>query len=65
MNDYFILPNDLFAVVYNSCMLVISERIEFDHMPVELFVHLPNERELNANRSDENEFIDKVFLEPI
>ena len=35
---------------------------EFDHMSVELFIYLPNERELNANGSDEHEFIDKFLL---
>ena len=38
VNDYFLLSNDLFAVVGDSCKLVISERIESDHMPIELYL---------------------------
>ena len=38
VNDYFLLSNDLFAVVCDSCKLAISERIESDHMPVELYL---------------------------
>ena len=29
-----LLSIDLFVAVYDSCKLVISERIESDHMPV-------------------------------
>ena len=64
VNDYFIMSSDLLAVVYDSCKLVISERIESDHMPVELFIHLPKQRELNANDSDEDAFIDKFVWNP-
>ena len=48
MNDYFLLSNDLFVAVYDSCRLVISERIESDHMPVELYFRLLKEKDLKA-----------------
>ena len=52
MNDYFLLSNDLFAVVCDSCKLVISERIESDHMPVELYLRSLKEKEFSEDNED-------------
>ena len=52
MNDYFLLSNDLFAVVCDSCKLVISERIESDHMPVELYLRSLKEKEFIEDNED-------------
>ncbi|WP_419607807.1 hypothetical protein, partial [Thiolapillus sp.] len=64
VNDYFLLSNDLFVAVYDSCKLVISERIESDHMPVELYFRLLKEKDLNADEGDEKAFIDKFVWNP-
>ena len=64
MNEYFLLSNDLFVAVYDSCRLVISERIESDHMPVELYFRLLKEKDLNADEGDEKAFIDKFVWNP-
>ena len=52
VNDYFLLSNDLFAVVCDSCKLVISERIESDHMPVELYLRSLKEKEFSEDNED-------------
>ena len=52
MIDYFLLSNDLFAVVCDSCKLVISERIESDHMPVELYLRSLKEKEFSEDNED-------------
>ena len=52
MNDYFLLSNDLFDVVCDSCKLAISERIESDHMPVELYLRSLKEREFIEDNED-------------
>ena len=60
-----LLSIDLFVAVYDSCKLVISERIESDHMPVELcFRFLKKKKEFNANDGDEKAFSDKFVRNP-
>ena len=62
MNDYFLLSNDLFAVVCDSCKLAISERIESDHMPVELFLRSLKEKEFIEDNEDV--YINKFVWNP-
>ena len=62
MNDYFLLFNDLFAVVCDSCKLVISKRIESDHMPVELYLRSLKEKEFTEDNEDV--YINKFVWNP-
>ena len=64
VNDYFLFSNDLFVAVYDSCKQVISECIESDHMPVELYFRFLKEKELNADEGDEKAFIGKFIWNP-
>jgi hypothetical protein len=39
VNDYFIMSCELYALLCDSCEFRVAERIESDHMPVELHVN--------------------------
>ena len=34
VNDYFILSNDLYALIHSTCELCVTGRVESDHMPL-------------------------------
>ena len=41
VNDYFILSNDLYALIHSTSELCVTGRIESDHMPLTLRVISP------------------------
>ena len=43
VTDYFVLSYKLFARVGDACELYVSDRIESDHMPLELHVTFPSD----------------------
>ena len=40
VNDYFMASEDLFALIQHDCRLCVMERIESDHMPLELHTNV-------------------------
>ena len=42
VNDYFIASEDLFYQIQNNCKPKVSEAIDSDHQPLELFFHCQN-----------------------
>ena len=40
VNDYFMVSEDLFALIQHDCRLCIMERIESDHLPLELHTNV-------------------------
>ena len=64
VNDYFVLSTDLFALVYTSCELFVTERIESDHMPLEFQVTFPQEYLPHTKVSDEDVFLEKFVWNP-
>jgi hypothetical protein len=59
VTDYFIFSSELFSIVYQSCELYISERIESDHLPVSLRVFFPNENVLKVDKVMTTKTIEK------
>ena len=55
MNDYFMVSEDLFALIQHDCRLCIMERIESDHLPLELHTNVEEMTELAA-QVDNNEY---------
>ena len=58
VNDYFMVSEDLFSLIQHDCRLCVIERIESDHMPLELHT---NVEEMIGHRAevDKNECTDK------
>jgi len=58
VNDYFMVSEDLFSLIQHDCRLCVMERIESDHMPLEL---LTNVEEMLGHTAqvDKNECTDK------
>ena len=54
VNDYFIVSEDLFALNQYDCRLCFTERIESDHMPLELHTNVEEMIE-PAAQADKNE----------
>ena len=54
VNDYFMSSEDLFALIQHDCRLHVMERIESDHMPLELHTNVEEMIE-PAAQADKNE----------
>ena len=54
VNDYFMASEDLFALIQHDCRLCVMERIESDHMPLELHTNVEEMIE-PAAQADKNE----------
>ena len=39
----FLVSIDLFEIIYSSCNFIVSDNIQSQHMPLELFLKLPRE----------------------
>ena len=58
VNDYFMVSEDLFSLIQHDCRLRVMERIESDHMPLEL--HTNVEEMIGPTAEvDKNEYTDK------
>ena len=55
VNDYFMVSEDLFALIQHDCRLCVMERIESDHLPLELHTNVEEMTELAA-QVDNNEY---------
>ena len=55
VNDYFMASEDLFALIQHDCRLCVMERIESDHMPLELHTNVEEMTE-PAAQVDNNEY---------
>ena len=40
MNDYFMVSEDHFVLIQHDCQLRVTERIESDHLPLELHTNI-------------------------
>ena len=40
MNDYFMVSENLFALIQHDCRLCAMKRIESDHLPLELHTNI-------------------------
>ena len=54
VNDYFMVSKDLFALIQHDCWFCVMERIESDHMPLELHTNVEEMIE-PAAQADKNE----------
>ena len=54
VNDYFMVSEDLFALIQHDCRFCVMERIESDHMPLELHTNVEEMVE-PAAQADKNE----------
>lgn len=61
VTDYFIFSNDLFALVYDSCELVVAERIDSDHLPVLARVSFPKENRCITDKEKHDYIIEKYI----
>ena len=55
MNDYFMVSEDLFALIQHDCRLCIMERIESDHIRLEFHTNVEEMTEPVA-QVDNNEY---------
>ena len=62
--DYFLMSCDLFAVVFNGCVLNVIERIESSHMPVTLTVKFPNVNTYRVINDVDKQFVEKFVWDP-
>ena len=58
VNDYFMVSEDLFSLIQHDCRLCVMERIESDHMPLELHTNV-EEMIGHTAEVDKNECTDK------
>ena len=58
VNDYFMVSEDLFSLIQHDCRLCVIERIESDHMPLELHTNV-EEMIGHTAEVDKNECTDK------
>ena len=58
MNDYFMVTENLFALIQHDCGLCIMERIESDRLPLELHTNVEEMIEPTAE-ADKNYCTDK------
>ena len=58
MNDYFMVSEDLFALIQHDCRLCVMERIESDRLPLELLTNVEEVIEPTAE-VDKNECTEK------
>ena len=63
VNDYFLVTDDLFALVQRCCQLHVSERIESDHLPLEFDFDLAGCVDVGEEKADLNLFIEKNCME--
>ena len=58
MNDYFMVSEELFALIQHNCRLCVVERIESDHLPLELHTNVEemigSTAEVDINECTEN-----------
>ncbi len=59
VNDYFILSNDLYALIHSTCELCVTGRIESDHMPLTFRVIFPKENVCSDEVSQHEQIIEK------
>ena len=58
VNDYFMMSDDLFALVQSCCRLYVSERTDSDHLPLELYIDLKEEI-VDKSYCNMNTFLEK------
>ena len=58
VNDYFMVSEDRFALIQHNCRLCVVERIESDHLPLELHTNVEEmvgpTAEVDINECTEN-----------
>eukprot|EP00745_Piridium_sociabile_P020325 TRINITY_DN31284_c1_g1_i11.p1 TRINITY_DN31284_c1_g1~~TRINITY_DN31284_c1_g1_i11.p1 ORF type:complete len:245 (-),score=15.35 TRINITY_DN31284_c1_g1_i11:10-744(-) len=59
VNDYFLLSKDLFSIVYSSCKLLVSDRLDSDHSPVELHFKF-SETSIRYLDTENDQFVEKI-----
>ena len=59
VNDYFILSNDLYALIHSTCKLCVTGRTESDHMPLTFRAIFPKENVCSDEVSQHEQIIEK------
>ena len=65
VNDYFILSNDLYALIHSTCELCVTRRIKSDHMPLTFRVIFPKENVCSDEVSHHQQIIEKFVWDDI
>ena len=61
VNDYFILSNDLYGRMCESCELSVLERIESSHLPLRLYVDFPRKNSSSSQQDNKTLTSEKII----
>ena len=64
VNDYFLVSDNFFPVVNTGSKLLVTERMESDHMPVEFHIEMLADNPRKTNSDHKNKFVEKIMWNP-